>query len=580
MILFYDFEVFKYYWCVVIIDPSNRKRYVIETRKDLTTFYENHKDWIWCGYNSKGFDQFILKGIILGYNPYKVMNWIIQQGQSGWFFSKDMKDVPLIDYDVIVKRAGNYVGLKNLEYHMGESIVECSVPFDLDRPLTDKEKQEVIYYCTNDVEATIKTFLIEKKSFDAKLGLIKMYKLPLRNINKTNAQLTAVVLGAKQPKNFRHDEFDLFLPKCLKLHKYQYIADWYLNKENHDYLNSLVTNVWGIEHTYGWGGFHAAKANIDVSGIIVDSDIASLYPATMILFGLLSRNIPDELKGLYKEIRDNRIKLKKEKNPLQEALKLILNTTYGILKDVNNPMYDPLMSNEVCIHGMLLMTMLIEMLEDRFGDSIELLQSNTDGIFVKLQSMDQFEQYKEVCNEWCKITGYDMEHDIYKRYIAKDVNNYIAIKEDGSLHRKGVYVKELGKNDYELGIVNKALVDYLTKDIPIETTINNCTSLKEFQMVAKLGPTYDHLLHGNEVLEHKYYRIFASKNKNDGGMYKAKSNGKKDKIANTPANCFIDNSNVNSKRVPRNLDKQYYIDLAWKRAIQFLGRDPRQLRLW
>jgi hypothetical protein len=578
--LFFDFEVFKYYWVVVIIDMNTQTTHVIDNRDTLLRFYEQHKNDIWCGYNSKGYDQYILKAILLGYEPYKMNDWIINQNQLGWKFAKDLNKIQLNNYDCIVKRAGNYVGLKNLEYHMGESIIECSVPFDLDRPLTAAEKEEVITYCTNDVEATIRTFLIEKKSFDAKLGLVKMYNLPLNFLDKTNAQLTAKVLGAERVHG-RADEFDIVLPDTLRLTKYKHIADWYLNPANQDYDSSLSCNVWGLNHDYGWGGFHACRLKYQVEGCIVDSDITSLYPSLMIEYNLLSRNIPEQLKHLYAEIKANRVKLKKEKNPLQEALKLILNTAFGILKDVNNDMYDPLMSNLVCLYGQLLMTDLIEKLEIRFGNRIELLQSNTDGIFVKLESWDMFEDYQEECEKWSQRTRLGIEHQKYTRYIAKDVNNYMALGTDGKVHRKGGYIKELSENDYELAIVNKALVDYFTKDVALEDTIRKCNRLKEFQMAAKLTSNYDHLTHGSERLPHKYYRVFASKNPSDSGLFKVKRNSnRREKIANTPTKCFIDNSDINGKRVPRNLDKNYYIELSYERLKQFTGRDPRQISLW
>ena len=272
--------------------------HVIDNREELEDFYNDHKDDIWCGYNSKGYDQYIQKGILLGYDPKKVNDFIIDGGQ-GWQFCKDFRKVKLINYDAIVKRAGNYVGLKELEYHMGDSIVECDVDFNLDRELTDDEIKTVVMYCKNDVEALIRTFLIEKKKFDAHMGLVKMYNLPINYIEKTDAQLTAKVLHAERVHG-RNDEFDIVLPDTLVLDKYKYIADWYMDKNNHSYESTLSTMVYGLKHDYGWGGFHAAIPNLIEEGFIVDSDIASLYPSLMIVYGLLSRNIPKEHENLSK----------------------------------------------------------------------------------------------------------------------------------------------------------------------------------------------------------------------------------------------------------------------------------------
>lgn len=48
---------------------------------------------------------------------------------------------------------------------------------------------------------------------------------------------------------------------------------------------------------------------------------------------------------------------------------------------------------------------------------------------------------------------------------------------DGGVERIGAYVKELSAIDYDLPILNKALVDYMVKKIPIEQTINQCNDL-------------------------------------------------------------------------------------------------------
>ena len=60
--IFYDFEVFKYDWLVVILDMDAQKEHVIiNDPEQLKAFYETHKDDIWCGYNSRNYDQFILR---------------------------------------------------------------------------------------------------------------------------------------------------------------------------------------------------------------------------------------------------------------------------------------------------------------------------------------------------------------------------------------------------------------------------------------------------------------------------------------------------------------------------------------
>lgn len=70
--LFYDFEVFKYDWLVVIMDTDLKKETVIVNSVDeLQAFYDKNISNIWVGFNSRHYDQYILKGILCGFDAKK-----------------------------------------------------------------------------------------------------------------------------------------------------------------------------------------------------------------------------------------------------------------------------------------------------------------------------------------------------------------------------------------------------------------------------------------------------------------------------------------------------------------------------
>lgn len=249
------------------------------------------------------------------------------------------------------------------------------------------------------------------------------------------------------------------------------------------------------------------------------------------------------------------------------------NSTYGASKDKFNNLYDPLMANNVCITGQLLLVDLIEKLEEGLGDKASLIQANTDGILVKLHDKNDYSTYLDICKEWEERSLFELEHDIYTKVIQKDVNNYVIIDEHGSYKAKGAYVKKLNKIDYDLPIVNRALVNYLVDGIPIENTINNCDKLIEFQKISKITGLYRCALYKGIEMTDKVYRVFASRSTQDGTLYKIKGEDKVEKVSNTPDYCFIDNSNILDKKVPAKLDKQWYINLANKRLKDFIGGD-------
>lgn len=100
--IFYDFEVFKHDWLVVLIDLDAKKETVIINDRDqLQRFYDQHKGVIWAGYNSRHYDQYILKAILCGFDPKEVNDWIIVEERPGYRFSSLLRNFPLINYDVI-----------------------------------------------------------------------------------------------------------------------------------------------------------------------------------------------------------------------------------------------------------------------------------------------------------------------------------------------------------------------------------------------------------------------------------------------------------------------------------------------
>ena len=323
---------------------------------------------------------------------------------------------------------------------------------------------------------------------------------------------------------------------------------------------------------------------------MVNCEKGALYPSIMIEYGYLSRKLKNPQK--YKEIRDERLRLKKLKDKRQQPMKIVLNSTYGILKDKNNPLYDPLMSNNVCVTGQLLLLDLIEKVEP-YG---QLIQSNTDGIYMLVKDMETADTIKNVANEWEKRTRLELEFDIYNEIYQKDVNNYIIISEDGHYKSKGAYLKKLSPIDNDLPIINTALIEYFVHQTPIEDTINQSNKLIDFQKVVKLTSLYKGVVYGEGVTEtidgksrvtvkngehlrEKVHRVFASNNPHAKALYKTKTEkGEQvyEKIAYTPDHCFINNDNILDAPVPDELDRQYYIDMATDRLNQFLESEEEK----
>ena len=568
---FIDFEVFRYDWLCVIINPEVDDEVVIVNDRDaLIDYYQKNINDIWIGFNIRHYDQYIFKAILLGLDPKEVNDFIIVQDRAGWEFDSRFREVTLNFYDVM---NATDRGLKYYEGSMGNDIRESSVSFDTPLRLTQAQIDETVKYCTHDVEQTMEVFSRRIDDFNAHIGLLKMFNLPLSDISKTKVQLAAKILNAR--KRSYHDEFDIDIPPTLDIKRYTQVVDWYLNSDNYDYAKSLDITIADVPHTFGWGGVHGAILNYVGDGNFINMDVASLYPSLMIRYDLISRSCHAEK---FKEIVDTRLKYKVENNPLQKPLKIVINGTYGASKDKNNPLYDPRQANRVCVYGQLLLLDLIEHLEDA---GAEIIQSNTDGVLVRMPDdyqggIDKFySDIDNVAHEWEIRTGLNLEFDEYCKVFQGDVNNYLIVAEDGHYKSKGAYVKELSDLDYDLAVVNEAVVENLLNDTPISKTVNNCNELYKFQLVKRISTKYANLIYNGKMLNEKTVRVFASIRREDTTLYKRHKNGRTQKVEGTPEHCFIVNENVHDMPIPSILDKRWYIAEAERRIVKFKNEDRR-----
>lgn len=583
---------------VVIADlVAEKEEVIIDDSKKLKSFYESHKDYLWVGFNSSAYDQWILKSILAGYNPYDMNEHLITKKMKGWQFSDSLRDYKLYNYDCYLENKGS---LKRLEGYMGSSIHESSVDFRIDRPLTEDEIKETVKYCRHDVSETIKVFCKRKSEFDALFSLIKLYNLPLEDITKTKAQCSATVLGAE--KHEYDDEWNFPLEKeCIEgIKKYTNVVDWFSSSESRVPNAELNVIVGGCPCTFAQGGVHGAIKNYFEKGRFLCADVASLYPSEMIQYNLLSRSAKN--KDRYIEIYHKRLQLKAEgKKKEQAPYKIVLNATYGIQNFKYSPMYDPQRAHRVCFLGQLALLDLSEKVE-HLG---QISQLNTDGLYIKInETKGCEEEFYRICEDWEKRYRLNLEFDVVKALYQKDVNNYIEVYEkvdkNGNpiIKAKGAMVKDLSELDYDLPIVNFAIRAYFVYGVPPEKTVQDNNNLIDFQKIYHVSSLYDRALKNCTFSKESYikeetgrkntrtvwnndgiifetertFRVFASKDQNEGALYKQKIGKNPEKFAGSPEHCFIENGNIVGKTCEEYidvLDKQWYINEAYRRIRQF-----------
>ena len=265
----YDTETFAHDFIVVFKDKETGEHTVFHN-DNLGVKEFISEDAIYCGFNTKNYDQYIIKAICAGFSPEEVKqvnDWIIGGGQ-GW-------ECPLLQgvffrfYNVdIMDDMQMGLSLKAIEGHLGMSIEETEVDFNLDRPLTPDEIALTIKYCKHDVDATEKITDIRKNYLNNKvyLGGLKDIE-PTRALAMTNAKLTAAYLDARREIEF-NDEREYKYPANLRRE--------YIPKEVFDFFDRLYDksipddelfksklniSVGGCPVTLGFGGIHGAIPN-------------------------------------------------------------------------------------------------------------------------------------------------------------------------------------------------------------------------------------------------------------------------------------------------------------------------------
>ena len=300
----------------------------------------------------------------------------------------------------------------------------------------------------------------------------------------------------------------------------------------------------------------------------------------MTLYGYTSRNIPSP--EVFSEVLESRMKAKAAGDTATaNALKLVVNTTYGASLNKYNDLCDPLMGRSVCITGQLFLLELAQHLYKDIPD-LRIVQLNTDGIMIEFDD-SQYDQVQEILAEWQSRTGFELEEDSIAQIAQKDVNNYVEVQPSGKFKCKGGYlvrgISPAGAFNVNNNatIVAKALVEYFVHGIPPEDTINACDDIFQFQIIAKAGAKYReayHMVDGEKVQVQKVNRIYATADPRYGKLFKVKAeNDSEAKIEMLPEHCIIDNDNHLSIT---DVDKQFYIDMANKRINDFMGIKPEK----
>lgn len=521
-----DFETLSNCFIAVFEDikSDHQEIFVIhESRNDiekLLYFLDTNivQDEWHVSFNGLGFDSQITEYILRNADQLKIMlpadvakyiyskaQLVISKQNSGEFLEFSPKDLQIRQVDVFklnhwdnpAKRSS----LKWIQYTMDwHNIVD--MPIHHSTHIIEQQIGPIIRYCINDVKSTKQIMQLSKEQINLRKALTEEYDIDLFSASEPRiskelflhflSNSTGIKKWELRKMRTHRDKIvfkDIILPYIEfktatfqnLLKKFQEVV-LYPGETKGGFKYSIQYK--GVKTDYGLGGIHGARAskvyNSTEDMVIITSDVTSFYPNLAIRNGWAPAHLPKkDFCEQYEWFFEERKKISK-KDIKNYVYKIILNSTYGLSNDENSFLYDPQFTMSITINGQLSLSMLYEMICEEIPNAVPLMQ-NTDGLETMIPR-EYVDKYMEICARWEKITSLQLEHDKYSKIVLGDVNNYIAVTEDGKSKCKGRFEYQnlaLHKNKSFL-IIPKALHAYFVEGIKPEKFISENLNIFDF----------------------------------------------------------------------------------------------------
>lgn len=544
--------------------------------KELVDFFRAQQ-CVFVGYNCIHYDTPVINMLINNYGTlkghnyatvtneiYRLSNTIITGDAFAWKKYKYANFFKQIDLMTMMASKALRVGLKSLQVTMHyRNVKEARIKWSED--VAENIIDDIIHYCHNDVGST--TELLKLLIPDLKLRMDIEREFHVKCLSKDGVGIgvdifTKYVCDELEEesgkdlmkyrdnysvipvRDFLVDEIEFKTPALKKVH--EFYQNLVLDHKGEATISGGTVLVNNLIHSYGIGGLHSVnKPGIFVSDdewIIIDSDVASMYPTMSDKWNFAPKGIKEAFLHVLRLLKQLRLEAKRNKDSIKDkTYKLALNSILGHLRNEYGPYYAPEANVGICVNGQLFLLMLIEECE---ANGIQCISSNTDGITLRMRRTD-LDKYYEICNRWQELSRMELEHVEYEKIVISAVNDYVAFKKgyseikdqiqfpnpdemieynysyvkcndagyllDKYVKQKGMFVthSRLGKGLDSL-IIPKALINYFGKGIPIEETIRGSKTIWDFVKFQKIGKQYE-VVCANEIQQH-INRFYVSKN--------------------------------------------------------------------
>jgi len=601
----FDVEVYPNCFLCAIQDVDTKEKIVWEISDrtneydNIVNFFKNFNQYL-ISFNGIHYDNCIIMYIIHNkldnvedylqklkdWSDYIIHNdfWWNDRELSKYKYHNKWIDIDLFLYWSKMLRLSKKLSLKGLAIQLNYPVVQ-ELPFDPAMSLNHAQIDELRHY--NSVHDLGITQLL----YDNMLNEVKLRQYISETYNlkcfswdapKMASELLLqeyCKLTNQEPKYVKSLKFEH--KNKLELPEINFQMDCFkdLYNEMSDSLNEfskeiiIINNNTRLKLTYGKGGLHSVNKNEsyfeDCDNCIVTSDVASLYPNLIINYNLLRQ--PEVLK-LYTNVKSDRIEAKRNKDKSKDALlKLILNSTSGMIDNQYSWLYYPEGAMKLRLMGQLILSLTIERL---VLAGYQVISANTDGIEV-IVPQDKLMDYRDIVNQVGNEFNLEFEHETYKKIIYMNVNNYLA-QTESKLKQKGLFVEkpELG-NSVDYLIIPKALKAYYIDNIPIKKFVESHTNILDFCCSQKVDKSY-HITWTNPQFEtskqQRLNRFYAS---TKGGYIFKCRNGKQNHLLKESGVMIYNNHNPNV--FPTDINYKFYIAQINKIIIEINNKNQLNL---
>jgi hypothetical protein len=277
-----------------------------------------------------------------------------------------------------------------------------------------------------------------------------------------------------------------------------------------------------------------------------------MYPNLIINYNLLRQ---PEVLNLYAAVKADRIEAKKNKDKSKDALlKLILNSTSGMIDNQYSWLYYPEGAMKLRLMGQLILTVAIERLV--LAD-YQVISANTDGIEV-IVPKDKVLEYETIIDKVGKEFNLEFEHENYKKIIYQNVNNYICQTENFKLKQKGLFVEkpDLG-NSVDYLIIPKALKAFYIDNIPVKQFVESHTNILDFCCSQKVDKSYHIMWTNPQFVTSKQQRLNRFYASTKGGyIFKCRNNTQGHLLKESGVMIY---NNHNPDVFPSDINYKFYI---------------------